>query len=198
MSDPALRPMSVEEYLRTEEDSPYKREYVGGFVYPLHGATRAHAGTSRAHALIAGNIYATLHRAAAQHGCRLYQSDMKLQIAGRSSYYYPDVMLVCGEPGGDADLGSFFETAPCFVVEVLSKHTAQNDRKAKYMAYTSLPSVQTYLIVEQTERRVYVYERQGDAWTLQDLNEGALSVPCLNISLSLDDIYAGVLPAPGP
>lgn len=26
--------MSVEEYLRTEKKSPYKREYVGGFVYP--------------------------------------------------------------------------------------------------------------------------------------------------------------------
>jgi len=29
--------MSVEEYLRTEEASPYKHEYVGGYIYPLHG-----------------------------------------------------------------------------------------------------------------------------------------------------------------
>ncbi|WP_246580736.1 hypothetical protein [Deinococcus aestuarii] len=37
MGDPAPRAMSVEEFLRTEEKSPYRREYVGGFVYPLHG-----------------------------------------------------------------------------------------------------------------------------------------------------------------
>lgn len=33
MSDPAFQRMSLEEYLRTEPDSPVKREYVGGFVY---------------------------------------------------------------------------------------------------------------------------------------------------------------------
>ncbi len=42
MSAPSLKPMSVEEYLRTEESNPYKREYVGGYVYPLYG-TRAQA-----------------------------------------------------------------------------------------------------------------------------------------------------------
>ena len=46
--------MSVEESLRTEETSPYKREYVGGYVYPLHG-TRAQAGTSRGHVRITLN-----------------------------------------------------------------------------------------------------------------------------------------------
>ena len=37
MSAPTLKPMSVEEYLRTEEAGPFRREYVGGFVYPLYG-----------------------------------------------------------------------------------------------------------------------------------------------------------------
>ena len=41
MSAPNLTPLSVAEYLRSEETSPVKREYVGGYVYPLHGGTRA-------------------------------------------------------------------------------------------------------------------------------------------------------------
>lgn len=32
MTQPAFQKMSVEEYLRTEVDSPVKREYVGGSV----------------------------------------------------------------------------------------------------------------------------------------------------------------------
>jgi hypothetical protein len=36
MTDAAPKAMSEAEYLRTEAQSPYKREYVGGFVYPLH------------------------------------------------------------------------------------------------------------------------------------------------------------------
>lgn len=44
-----LKPMSVEEDLWTEEQSPVERENAGGFVYPLHGHARAQAGASRTH-----------------------------------------------------------------------------------------------------------------------------------------------------
>lgn len=71
MTDAAFPPlkyegMSVEEYLRTEESSPVKREYVHGFVYPL-----AQAGTSDAHALITGNIFAALRPHARKRGALL-------------------------------------------------------------------------------------------------------------------------------
>lgn len=36
MTTSALRKMSEQEYLRSEETSDVKREYVDGFVYPLH------------------------------------------------------------------------------------------------------------------------------------------------------------------
>ncbi|WP_407572863.1 hypothetical protein [Deinococcus altitudinis] len=42
-------PMSVQTYLETEDCSPFRREYVGGFVYPLHGDTADTAGTTTAH-----------------------------------------------------------------------------------------------------------------------------------------------------
>ena len=60
MSAPTFKAMSVEEYLRTEELSPVKREYVGGFVYPLHGQTKAQAGASRTHVAITVNIVSAL------------------------------------------------------------------------------------------------------------------------------------------
>ena len=41
MSEPAFQRMSVAEYLRTEPESPVKREYVDGFVYPLHAQAGA-------------------------------------------------------------------------------------------------------------------------------------------------------------
>ncbi|EYB69684.1 hypothetical protein DEIPH_ctg003orf0012 [Deinococcus phoenicis] len=186
MSDPAFKAMSVEEYLRTEEASPYKREYVGGFVYPLH----AQAGASEEHVLISSNIVATLHADARRAGCRLYQSDMKLAIEGGSSFFYPDVMLVCDQNDQDR----YSKTAPCLLVEVLSGSTASNDRVGKYAMYTGLPSLQTYLIVEQAERRVYAYQREGGQWQLQELaGQGEIPLPCLGRALTLDQIYAGVL-----
>ncbi len=191
MSAPNLKPMSVEEYLRTEEASPIKREYVGGFVYPLHGATRGQAGASRAHIVIVSNIVRALGDAADARGCYLYTSEMKLFIEGASAFYYPDVMLVC-DPA-DENPETMYETAPCLLIEVASKSTARNDRLAKYMAYTALPTLQTYLIVEQTERRIYAYEREGQSWKLRELiGGGSAPVPCLNRSLSLDEVYRNV------
>lgn len=178
--------MSVEEYLRTEEKSPYKREYVGSFVYPLH----AQAGASEAHTLIGTNIIGTLYREVMQRGCRIYQNDMKLVVEGGTSFFYPDVMLVC-EPD---DGSSYAESRPCLLVEIISNSTASHDRFGKYGIYTAIPSLQTYLIVEQKERRVYAYTRQADKWHLDDLTgEGEINLPCLSRTLTLEEIYAGVL-----
>lgn len=187
MSEPAFQRMSAAEYLRTEPESLVKREYVDGFVYPLHGQ----AGASKAHSRICANITASLNADSLRMSCRLYQSDMKLRLNGSTTFFYPDVLVACG-PDNPAD---DFETEPCLLVEVLSPSTAANDRLGKYTIYTGLPSLQTYLMVEQAERRVYAYQRAGDGFVLTDLREqGEITLPCLGRSLSLDDIYRGVLP----
>lgn len=191
MSVPSLKPMSVEEYLRTEETSSFKREYVGGFVYPLHGGSRAQAGTTEAHMEICMNIAFALRPGAKVAGCRLYQSDMKLRVEATDNFYYPDVMAVCDvtRPAGDAT----FVTGPCLVVEVTSKSTVQNDRRTKHAAYTGIPSVQTYLIVEQAARRVSVYQRAGERWGLSEIvGEGRIALPCLGTELTLAQIYEGL------
>lgn len=186
MSDPAFKRMSVEEYLRTEPDSPVKREYVNGFVYPLHGQ----AGVSDAHDSIVGNIFFRLYPLARARGCRAYTADMRVRSADGLSYFYPDTTVTC-EPREDE---AYFKVAPCLLVEVLSRSTAHNDRNAKYHAYTALPSLQTYLIVEQRERRVYVYQREGERWQMMEYaGDGLIPLPCLGAELSLDEIYDGIL-----
>ena len=56
MSAPILKPMSVEEDMRTEEQSPVKRECVGAHVFPLHGHARAQAGAGRTYAAITSSV----------------------------------------------------------------------------------------------------------------------------------------------
>lgn len=186
MTEPAFQRMSVEEYLHTEETSPYKREYVDGFVYPLH----AQAGASKPHTRICGNIIEVLNAAARKAGCRLYSSDMKLRLGNSQIFFYPDILLACG-PDNPEDA---FETEPCLIVEVLSPSTAAHDRTGKFNLYTALPSLQTYLLVEQAERRVYAYSWQGSEWVLEEFRgQGAIDLPCLGRSLLLDEIYIGVL-----
>ena len=165
MSAPSFEPMSVEEYLRTEKQSAFKREYVGGLAYALHGNTPDTAGTTAAHNLIGLNVVAALHAASRQ----------------------------AGSPLSAPDLSATSSTDPWVLVEVISDSSVARDRLAKYAAYTALPSLQTYLIVEQAERRVYVYHRGGKTWKLEALaSSGSLDLPCLGRSLTLDEIYADV------
>ena len=56
-------------------------------------------------------------------GCLIYASDIKLRTETLDNFYYPDVMVVCGQNNGD--LGVTFETVPCLLVEVLSKSTVR-------------------------------------------------------------------------
>ena len=188
MSAPSLKAMSVEEYLRSEETSPYKREYVGGYVYPLHPVQRGQAGASGVHIRIGLNIVRALDDVALAQGCLMYTSDMKLQLLGADNFYYPDVMMVCGHD--QLTTHPRVQTTPCLLVEVLSPSTASNDRLAKHAAYTSIPSLQTYLIAEQTARRVYVYQRRRAGWQASEVvGSGSIELPWLGAALTLDQIY---------
>jgi Uma2 family endonuclease len=182
--------MSVEEYLRSEETSPIKREYVGGFVYPLHGRTQATAGTTAAHNRIGVNVVQALYDAARQAGGWVYSFDLKLHITHNDIFFYPDVMVVRGETG---ELDATYETDPCLLVEITSKRSVLVDRHAKYAAYTAIPSLQTYLIAEQDRRLVYAYQRGPAGWTSSELDgQGEIAVPCLSVRLSLNQIYRGL------
>lgn len=184
MTQPAFQTMSVEEYLRSEVESPVRREYVNGFVYPL-----AQAGTADAHAVISGNIFAALRPLARRKGCVAYISDMRVTTVDRSTYYYPDVMVTCEPFQAEARV----KTSPVLLVEVLSRSTAHTDHFAKYHAYTALPSLQLYLLAEQETRLVYTYERTGERWLKREYRASdVIALPFLEGELTLDAVYEDV------
>ena len=70
--------MTKEEYFCTEEFSPVKREFVAGYVYPLHGETPAQAGATGGHCELALAIAANLRPFTGKQGCKIYQTDMRV------------------------------------------------------------------------------------------------------------------------
>ncbi|ANE43770.1 Uma2 family endonuclease [Deinococcus puniceus] len=191
---PVFWEMTEEEYLRTEPLSPFKREFVAGYVYPLHGdGLYAQAGASSAHGEIVLNIAATLLGAARRQGCRVYAADMRVNTSsptGKRVYFYPDVVVTC-EPMTPESVVS---QAPCLLIEVLSPSTGHTDRTDKVWAYTSLPSLQMYLIVSPSQRHLRVIERTADGWQeTERRGQEAVDLACLGSTLTLDEVYAGVL-----
>ncbi|CAN5297771.1 Uma2 family endonuclease [soil metagenome] len=175
--------LSVEEYLELEESSTVKHEYVGGMIHAL-------AGASDRHNRIAGNIFAALLGAARGGPCRVYISDMKLQIS--DVFYYPDVMVACEPPETE---NPTYRSDPCLLVEVVSGSTEATDRREKLLVYRNIPTVRAYLIVEQDQRRIERHFRDDEgAWCRAELmDEGGFPLPCPpDAELSLAEAYEGL------
>lgn len=86
--------------------------------------------------------------------------------------------------------------APSLLIEVLSSSTAHNDHFAKYHAYTALPSLELYLLVEQHTRLVYAYERVDGRWLKREYRDSdTIPLPFLDGEIGLDAIYEDVRPA---
>jgi Uma2 family endonuclease len=138
------------------------------------------------------NIASTLWEAARGGDCRVHGSGMMLR-AGEEVFYYPDVMVVCGddEAGDDA----IYQDAPCLIVEVTSPSTEATDRREKMLAYRNIPSLQAYLIVDQGMMRVerYWHDETGRWWDAVPVgSDGIVPVPCPETEIPLPSIYEGV------
>jgi len=143
--------LSEDDYLEMEEVSKIRHEYVDGYIYAM-------AGGSRSHNKIAMNIGSALHQYVKGTACDVYMSDVKLKIAHRRSYYYPDLMLGCSRE----ETNEYFLTQPCLIIEILSKSTATIDRREKLIAYQSIPSVREYCLIAQNTYRVERYHRLNE------------------------------------
>ena len=181
--------MTVEEYFRFEEGSEVRHEYVSGELYAMSGATLRHN-------LIVANIGGRLLAAAGDGPCLVVMNDMRVQVSD-DVYYYPDVVVIC-TPMEQLDIVA---SEPCVVVEVTSPTTARTDRGEKLTAYKQLPTLQAYLIVDHRRRRVERHWRAGpdDVWQREEIVlEGSVPVPCVDVDLTLDEIYRRVdLPTVG-
>jgi Uma2 family endonuclease len=177
--------LSEAEYLELEESSPLKHEYVDGEVFALAGATQRHNA-------IATNILVELALGARGSSCQARGSDQRLRIGAgeRVVYYYPDVQLVCDPSDNEPN----FVERPCLIVEIESEGTREIDHREKLMAYRALPSVQAYLIVSQTERRIerHFRDEHGAWWKTEGRGHASIPVPCTGGTLDLDAVYANV------
>ena len=178
--------LTPEEYLAWERKADTKHEYLRGEIIAMSGA-------SRAHSLIVTNISGELYIQLKGGTCEVHTNDMRVRTRPEASYFYPDVVVVCGEPRFEDNV---FDTLlnPVVLVEVLSPSTERYDRGEKFDDYQQLTSLREYVLVSQNEVRVELHRRQRAAWQPTEFRslEDVLSLTSIDCELSLDDIYRRV------
>lgn len=179
------RLLSVEEYLKFEEMSTTKHEYIGGELFAMTGATTRHN-------LICLNVAYAFAAHVRGGPCRAYVAAVKvrLTVKGEEIFYYPDVLVACGPQ----DLDKVFVTDPKLIVEVLSPSTERTDRREKALNYRQIHTLEEYVLIDQRKPEVTLCRRTDDwrpqVWMRPDAEAQLRSIDC---TLSLGRIYDGVL-----
>lgn len=178
--------LTPEEYLAFERKATTKHEYLNGQIVAMSGA-------SFAHNFITVNIATSLNVQLMEGECRVATSDMRVKVTQIDSYFYPDVVVVCGEPISEDNV---FDTLlnPTLIVEVLSPSTKGYDRGEKFEHYQQIASLKDYILISQNEIRVEHYRRQESEWLQSEFRgpEGVLSLISIDCELRLSDIYRRV------
>ena len=185
-------PLAVENYVTPEEYRALERKATLKSEY-LNGEILAMSGASNAHNLITLDIATELNIQLRRHGCLVYSNDMRVRTSPTGPYFYPDVVVVCGEPQFEDNV---FDTLlnPIIVVEVLSPSTEVYDRGEKFAHYQELASLQEYILVSQDKIRVEQYRLIKPQWVHREFHATEEGLPLVSIGceLTLQDIYRRV------
>src|SRR5438067_387610 len=183
VAQPNPTTMSVEEYLEFDRSAELRYEYIDGNVYLM-------AGGDSNHSLTKANLVRELGNALRGTPCRVYDSDMRVQLS-EGKYAYPDAAVSCD----DRDRG-IVETLhyPRLVVEVLSPSTRKYDRGKKSGYYRACPTIEEYVLVDTEQMLVEVYRRgQNHFWTYHPFGPGEqVEFASIDVHFSIEALYENV------
>jgi Uma2 family endonuclease len=184
---PSTRRMTEEEYLAFERHSPEKHELHHGYLLPMSGA-------SDYHNRIATNFSGFLWFNLREKDFLVYQSDMRVRNPLTEGYYYPDLVVVRGEPSfADVEFDSLLN--PAMIAENLSPSTASNDRSSKFTAYQSIPSLTEYILVAADRLHVSHYRKlEAHRWEIRMYTHETDEFPVLDgtVNVPLGELYRRV------
>lgn len=171
---------TVEEYFELEKHSEIRHEYYYGKLLPMPGESK-NANS------IAGNCDFQFRLQLRKKGLKFFRHDVRMLVRDEKIYRYPDFVMA---PVVD-DSDSHLIKQPILIIEVSSDNSDHTDRVTKRNEYLSLPTVEYYLIISQSERLIDVYSKDEHGWRFDSFTqaEQVIEFPTLGAKLALSDIY---------
>lgn len=173
--------MTLQQFLAWEDRQELRYEFDGFQPVAMVGGTVAHSSIQR-------NILVALGTRLRGKPCQPHGSHLKILVAG--SIRYPEAFVVCTPVSSDAKV----VTEPVFVFEVLSPGSANNDLVVKNAEYRATPSIQRYIVLQQTHAGATVFARKGEDWVAEPLSgeDAVLRMLEIGIEVPLAEFYADV------
>ncbi len=181
MSVALRKPMTIDEFLLWEERQDLRYEFDSFQPLAMTGGTAAHSAIQR-------NLIYALTRRLLDSPCQPYGSELKIRVAERIRY--PEAFVVCTP----VPPRSKVVTDPVVIFEVVSESSVTTDFVTKNAEYRATPSVQRYVVLQQTKAAAAVFSRKGDDWVADLLasDDAVLRMPEIGIDIPLSEIYRRV------
>ena len=175
--------ISEQEYLAGERNRQKKYELINGEIYMM-------AGASRKHNLLSKNMLVGFDNQLKQKKspCQVFSSDMKVRIQHNDNvhFYYPDVVIACDD---DNDSNDYFTEKPKLIVEVLSSSTRKMDKTMKMQDYIQIPSLEEYILIEQSICEISVLRRANNWQTSVYFLGDDITFTSIGVTVAVEDIY---------
>src|SRR5215469_12956937 len=184
MAEPAVKRMSLDEFLRWDEGTDTRYELIGGFPVAMAPPAEAHSMLA---VYLVSRIDAVL---SARRPCRALIEAGVTRPDRADTYFVADIAATCApiEPGRQAT------EDPFLIVEILSPSTERHDRRVKLPAYRQIETVQEILLVASDERYAELHRRAGAQWLTEIIrgSGGALRLASVGIELPMAELYDGI------
>ena len=179
---------TLEEYLELDHNSEEKIEFRDGYVFTL-------AGASEVYDRIQGNGYFALRSKLQNRNCRVFLSDMRVEVPIYPPYRYPDLSALCGDANFKTLGNQQLLVNPSLIIEILSDSTAEFDRGYKFTYYKSIESFTEYILIAQDRAHVAQFTKQNEnGWLHREYNDigDKFHLASLDCEIHLQELYENV------
>ncbi len=179
------RYFTPEEYFSWEEKQLERHELIDGLVYAMTGGTQNHSA-------IKLNVGSLIRSHLRGSPCRVFNSDLKVNILNTPNYTYPDLSVTCDDRDREHPL---YITYPCLIVEVLSDSTEAYDRGKKFEKYRRNPNLVDYVLVSSDEIAIDIYHKNdAGEWVILSYRSGdRVEFQSINLSLPIEQLYEEIV-----
>jgi Uma2 family endonuclease len=184
MAELAIKPMTLDEFVRWDDGTETHYELIGGFPVAM-------APPAEVHRVLAVRLVTRIDGAlAARRPCNAQIEAGVIRPDRADTYFEADIAASCAaiEPGRQAIKDPFL------IVEILSPSTDRHDRRVKLPVYRQIETVQEILLVASDERYAELHRRAGMQWITEILRggESVLALASVGIEIPLAELYDGI------
>jgi len=184
MAEPAIRHMTLKEFLRWDDGTDTRYELIDGFPVAM-------APPAEAHRILAVRLGSRIDAAlAGRRPCNAQIEPGVVRPDRADSYYVPDIAVTC-EPN---EAGRQAMVDPILIVEILSASTERTDRRLKLPAYQTMESVREIMLIDADSHHAELYRQENDRWGIQLVRgaEASLFLSTVDLGISMSELYEGI------